>query len=104
MNYDTKTAANMKKYSIEFGKKERVLNYTCQTYQLSHPNKVGAVMALIRECQPQSIQEWEQWYFENAKTDGKNSFNITRESLSDLGERLYEKNHRSCNSRMGRSL
>jgi len=81
----------MKKYSIEFGKKERVLNYACQTYQLSRPNKVGAVMALIRECQPQSIQEWEQWYFENAKTDGKNSFNITRESLSELGERLYEK-------------
>lgn len=81
----------MKKYSLEFGKKERVLNYACQTYQLSRPNKVGAVMALIRECQPQSIQEWEQWYFENAKTDGKNSFNITRESLSELGERLYEK-------------
>ncbi|MGN0033311.1 MAG: MjaI family restriction endonuclease [Candidatus Limimorpha sp.] len=78
-----------KRYSLDFGKKERVLNYACQTYQLSRPNKVGAVMALIRECQPQTIQEWEQWYFENAKTDGKNSFKITRESLSELGERLY---------------
>ena len=52
------------KYSMDFGKKEKVLNYTCQTYQLSRPNKVGAVMALIRECQPHTIEEWEQWYFE----------------------------------------
>ena len=80
-----------KRYSLDFGKKERVLNYACQTYQLSRPNKVGAVMALIRECQPQTIQEWEQWYFENAKTDGKNSFKITHESLTELGERLYDK-------------
>jgi len=83
--------AKQEKYSMEFGKKERVLNYACQTYQLSRPNKVGAVMALIRECQPQTIQEWEQWYFENAKTDGKNSFKITHESLTELGERLYDK-------------
>jgi hypothetical protein len=38
----------IKKHSFEFGKKEKVLNYACQTYQLSRPNKVGAVMALIR--------------------------------------------------------
>lgn len=79
------------KYSLEFGKKEKVLNYACQTYQLSRPNKVGSVMALIRECQPKTIEEWENWYFENAKTDGKNSFKITKESLTELGERLYEK-------------
>ena len=81
----------LKKYSLEFGKKEKVLNYTCQTYQLSRPNKVGTVMALIRECQPKTIEEWEQWYFENAYTDGKNTFKITKESLTDLGIRLHEK-------------
>ncbi len=79
------------KNSLEFGKKEKVLNYACQTYQLSRPNKVGAVMALIRECQPKTIEEWENWYFENAFTNGKNAFKITRESLSELGTRLYEK-------------
>ncbi|MDX9750620.1 MAG: MjaI family restriction endonuclease [Flavobacteriales bacterium] len=79
------------KYSLEFGKKEKVLNYATQTYQLSRPNKVGAVMALIRECQPGTIEEWERWYFENAHTAGKNSFRITRASLQELGERLYEK-------------
>lgn len=36
------------RYSKEFGKKEKGLNYTCQTYQLSRPNKVGAVMELTR--------------------------------------------------------
>lgn len=81
----------MKKFSKEFGKKEKVLNYACQTYQLSRPNKVGAVMALIRECQPQTIEEWENWYFANAVTAGKNNCKITKECLIELGERLYAK-------------
>lgn len=78
-------------YSQQFGKKEKVLNYACQTYQLSRPNKVGAVMSLIRQCQPQSIEEWERWYFDNALTEGKTPFRITRDSLDELGERLYTK-------------
>lgn len=81
----------VKRFSKEFGKKEKVLNYATQAYQLSRPNKVGAVMALIRECQPKSFQEWEGWYFENANTDGKVPSKITRESLEELGERLYVK-------------
>jgi len=80
-----------KRFSMEFRKKEKVLNYACQTYQLSRPNKVGAVMSLIRECQPTTIQEWEQWYFENAYTDSKTPTKITSESLRELGERLYTK-------------
>lgn len=79
------------RYSIDFGIKERVLNYACQTYRLSRPNKVGAVMALIRECQPASIGEWEAWYFENAFTAGKQQTKVTAESLRELGERLYAK-------------
>lgn len=81
----------MKIYSKNFGKKEKVLNYACQTYQLSRPNKVGAVMSLIRQCQPKTIQSWEQWYFENAYTDGKSRTKITKDSLEELGERLYVK-------------
>jgi len=91
LTYYSMAKKEIKRYSLEFGKKEKVLNYATQTYQLSRPNKVGAVMALIRECQPSTIEEWEQWYFENAKTAGKNNFKITRESLKELGERLYEK-------------
>ncbi len=81
----------MKRYSREFGKKEKVLNYACQTYQLSRPAKVGAVMALIRECQPKTVEDWEAWYFENAFTDGKNAFKVTKEGLEELGIRLFEK-------------
>ena len=81
----------MKGCSKNFGKKEKVLNYACQTYQLSRPNKVGAVMSLIRECQPKSIQEWEKWYLENAHTDGKNPVKVTKDVLKELGERLYVK-------------
>ena len=79
------------KYSLDFGKKEKVLNYATQTYQLSRPNKVGPVMALIRECQPKTIEEWEKWYFENAFTETKLKTKITIESLTELGERLFEK-------------
>ena len=81
----------MNKHSQDFGKKEKVLNYACQTYQLSRPNKVGAVMALIRECQPNTISEWQKWYFENAYTETQTRTKITKESLTELGERLYEK-------------
>jgi hypothetical protein len=77
--------------SKDFGKKEKVLNYACQTYQLSRPNKVGTVMALIRECQPKTLKEWEDWYIKNAHTDGKNPTKITKEGLAELGERLYVK-------------
>lgn len=80
-----------KRFSKDFGKKEKVLNYACQTYQLSRPNKVGAVMALIRECQPKKFEDWEKWYFEKANTDGKTPSKITKESLDELGERLYVK-------------
>ena len=81
----------MKRYSKEFGKKEKVLNYACQTYQLSRPNKVGAVMSLIRQCQPNTFEQWEKWYFENAHTEGKSPVKITSDNLEELGERLYVK-------------
>lgn len=69
---------------MEFGKKEKVLNYACQTYQLSRPNKVGAVMTLIRECQPKTIQEWEQWYFENAYTAAKTPIKLPLSACGNL--------------------
>ena len=76
---------------MEFGKKEHVLNYACQLYQLSRPAKVGAVMALIRECQPSPYEEWKEQYFKNAYTATKYPAKLSLESLTELGERLYEK-------------
>jgi len=81
----------IKKYAKPFGKKEKVLNYASNTYQLTRPNKVDAVMSLIRECQPKAIEEWENFYFEKAYTKNKEKIKITKEVLDELGERLYAK-------------
>jgi hypothetical protein len=82
---------NIKKYGKSFGKKEKVLNYASNTYQLTRPSKVGQVMALIRECQPKALEEWEKFYFERAYTKTKKPVKITNETLQELGERLYAK-------------
>jgi hypothetical protein len=81
----------IKKYGKSFGKKEKVLNYASNTYQLPRPSKVGQVMALIRECQPKALEEWEKFYFERAYTKTKKPIKITKETLEELGERLYTK-------------
>lgn len=82
---------DIKKYAKPFGKKEKVLNYASNIYQLTRPNKVDAVMALIRECQPKALEEWEKYYFEKAYTKAKNPTKISKETLNELGERLYAK-------------
>ncbi len=80
------------KYAKPFGKKEKVLNYTSNAYQLTRPNKVGAVMELIRECQPKTFEEWRNFYFEKAHTKSKKQpIKVTKEILDELGVRLYEK-------------
>lgn len=78
-----------KKYAKPFGAKEKVLNYASNNYQLTRPNKVGTVMALIRECQPNTISEWEKFYFEKAYTKSKEPVKVTKELLDELGERLH---------------
>jgi len=52
------------KLAKSFGKKEKVLNFTSNTYQLTRPKQVGAVMEMIRECQPTTLEDWEKFYFE----------------------------------------
>lgn len=84
-------ASEPKKHAKAFGKKEKVLNYASNTYQLTRPNKVDAVMALIRECQPKAFAEWEKYYFETAYNKEKDKTKVTRETLDELGERLYAK-------------
>jgi hypothetical protein len=44
VNIYTRTMLKQK-YSLEFSKKEEVLNHACQTYQLFRSNKVGAVIS-----------------------------------------------------------
>ena len=73
-----------KKYAKPFGKKEKVLNYASNTYQLTRPNKVGEVMALIRECQPKAFERRENFYFENAYSKSKDSYIEFEESDPEL--------------------
>ena len=80
-----------KKISKDFGKKEFLLNYVNRRWGLTKTTKVGEVMSLIRECQPQSYEEWESWYFAHAHTKAKEPVKVTKEVLKELGERLYVK-------------
>ena len=80
-----------KKYGKDFGEKEFLLNYVNRRWGLTKTSKVGEVMALIRECQPTSFKEWEEWYFKNAYTKTKAPVKMTKEILKELGERLYAK-------------
>ena len=80
------------KYAKPFGKKEKVLNYTSNAYQLTRPNKVGTVMELIRECQPKTFEQWRDFYFARAFTKSKKQpLKVTKGILDELGVRLYEK-------------
>jgi hypothetical protein len=80
-----------KKFAKDFGSKEIILNYGDRRWGFTKTNKVGQVMAMIRQCQPTTFQEWEDWYFKNAFTNTKQPIKITREILTELGQRLYEK-------------
>ncbi|MBM4338881.1 MAG: MjaI family restriction endonuclease [Deltaproteobacteria bacterium] len=80
-----------KKFAKDFGSKEIILNYGNRRWGLTKTNKVGEVMAMIRQCQPKTFQEWEDWYFKNAFTNTKQTIKITEEILTELGQRLHEK-------------
>jgi len=80
-----------KKYAKDFGSKEFLLNYTNRRWGLTKTTKVGEVMSLIRQCQPKSFEQWEEWYFQNAVTNTKQPSKLTKEVLTELGERLYSK-------------
>ena len=80
-----------KKFAKDFGNKEIILNYGNRRWGFTKTNKVGEVMAMIRQCQPRTFQEWEDWYFKNAFTNTKQPIKITKEILTELGQRLHEK-------------
>ena len=83
--------SEFKKYAKDFGSKEFLLNYTNRRWGLTKTTKVGEVMSLIRQCQPKSFEQWESWYFDNAETNTKQPVRVTKEILTELGERLYSK-------------
>lgn len=62
--------------------KEWVLNSATNRFQLNFKRNVGPTSESIRRCQPNSLSEWESFYYENVKP---------REHLIDLGRKLYVK-------------
>jgi hypothetical protein len=72
-------------------KREKLLNYVTNWWALNKAHSVGPTSELIRQCSPKSFEQWETFYFENAKQKKKNGIKITRKYLADLGRRLYDK-------------
>ena len=72
-------------------KREALLNYGMNRRGLNKAHSVGTTSELIRISSPSTFEEWENYYFENAKQKKRNGIRITREYLIELGRKLYIK-------------
>ena len=72
-------------------KRETLLNYGMNRWGLNKAHSVGSTSELIRACAPTSFEEWEKFYFCNARQKKINGLKITREYIRGLGETLYIK-------------
>lgn len=62
--------------------KEWILNSATNRFQLNFKRNVGATSEAIRKCAPNSLEEWQAYYFENVRSE---------EQIVDLGKKLYVK-------------
>lgn len=62
--------------------KEWVLNSATNRFQLNFKRNVGATSEAIRKCAPKSLQEWQEYYFKNVRSE---------DHIVDLGKKLYVK-------------
>ena len=72
-------------------KRETLLNYAMNRWGLNKASSVGPTSELIRKCAPNTFDEWESFYFDNATQKKQNGERITREYIQSLGEKLYIK-------------
>lgn len=72
-------------------KREGLLNDALNRWGLNKASSVGPTSDLIRQCSPRSFEEWERYYFKNAKQKKRDGIKITREYLNELGRKLYIK-------------
>jgi len=66
---------------------EWILNQANMRWGLTKKNKVGPVSELIRKCSPNSLSEWEDYYYNNV---------YSKNHLEDLGKRLFIKISEVC--------
>lgn len=62
--------------------KEWVLNSATNRFQLNFKRNVGATSEAIRKCAPKSLEEWQNYYFENI---------YSQDHIVELGKKLYIK-------------
>jgi len=62
--------------------KEFVLNYAMNRWQLNFKRNVGPTSASIRQCSPNSLEEWQKYYYTNVRS---------REHITDLGRTLFRR-------------
>ena len=62
-------------------KKEFILNYAMNRWQLNFKRNVGATSDSIRRCNPNNVAEWEKYYFSNIRSV---------EQIDELGRSLYQ--------------
>jgi len=72
-------------------KHETLLNYGMNRWGLNKAASVDTTSKLIRDCSPRSFEEWEQYYFNSAIQKKRNGIKITKEYISELGQKLYIK-------------
>lgn len=72
-------------------KRETLLNYGLNRWGLNKAASVGPTSELIRQCAPDTFEEWEKFYFNNAKQKKRNGISISREYIRELGQKLYVK-------------
>jgi hypothetical protein len=66
---------------MPIAEKEFVLNYTMNRWQLNFKRNVGPTSASIRDCEPSTVGEWEDYYYTNIRS---------REHVNSLGNKLYQ--------------
>lgn len=62
--------------------KEWILNSVMNRFQLNFKRNVGAVSEAIRQCQPKTVEQWQEYYFEHIRPE---------EHIDELGRKLYVK-------------
>lgn len=72
-------------------KRENLLNWAMNRWGLNKAFSVGPTSELIRECAPGPFEEWEKFYFDSAYQKKKGGLKITREYITELGQKLYVK-------------
>lgn len=72
-------------------KRETLLNYGMNRWGLNKAHSIGSTSELIRDCAPTKYEEWETYYFNNARQKKRDGIIISREYITGLGQTLYVK-------------